>query len=182
MQFMATFPYPYMNGRLHLGHAFTVTKAEFSAGYARLRGRRTLFPFAFHCTGMPIQAAANKLRRELEAGAAGAAAAAAPSGADMQEEAGEEEGEAAAEEAPAAGAADAPAPASGAPSEEKAVKELGKFSGKKSKAVAKSGGAAMTQSDILIKSGVAPGEWWGGQGVWCAQAPFAWSPVSWVPL
>jgi len=24
---MATFPYPYMNGRLHLGHAYSLTKA-----------------------------------------------------------------------------------------------------------------------------------------------------------
>lgn len=29
-KFYATFPYPYMNGRLHLGHAFTVSKAEVS--------------------------------------------------------------------------------------------------------------------------------------------------------
>lgn len=65
-KFFVTFPYPYMNGRLHLGHAFSVTKAEFAARYNRLEGRRTLFPFAFHCTGMPIQSAANKLRRELE--------------------------------------------------------------------------------------------------------------------
>ena len=28
--FMATFPFPYMNGMLHLGHAFTATKAEFA--------------------------------------------------------------------------------------------------------------------------------------------------------
>lgn len=54
-KYMATFPYPYMNGRLHLGHAFTVTKADFAAGYQRLRGKNVLFPFAFHCTGMPIQ-------------------------------------------------------------------------------------------------------------------------------
>ncbi len=59
-----------MNGRLHLGHAFTITKADFAAGYQMLKGRRTLFPFAFHCTGMPIQAAANKLKREIEAGTA----------------------------------------------------------------------------------------------------------------
>jgi leucyl-tRNA synthetase len=65
-KFMCTFPYPYMNGRLHLGHAFSLTKADFAAGYHRLKGRAVLFPFSFHCTGMPIQAAANKLKREIE--------------------------------------------------------------------------------------------------------------------
>ena len=65
-KFMCTFPYPYMNGRLHLGHAFSLTKADFAAGYHRLKGRAVLFPFSFHCTGMPIQAAANKLSREID--------------------------------------------------------------------------------------------------------------------
>ncbi len=65
-KFFCTFPYPYMNGRLHLGHAFTITKADFAAGYHRLKGRRVLFPFAFHCTGMPIQAAAYKLKQQIQ--------------------------------------------------------------------------------------------------------------------
>lgn len=65
-KFLATFPYPYSNGFLHLGHAFTVTKAEFAVGYRRLTGARCLFPFGFHTTGMPIQACANKLKAELE--------------------------------------------------------------------------------------------------------------------
>mmetsp|Transcript_17844 Transcript_17844/g.37088 ORF Transcript_17844/g.37088 Transcript_17844/m.37088 type:complete len:1082 (+) Transcript_17844:13-3258(+) len=64
--FMVTFPYPYMNGRLHLGHAFSLTKAIFRAQYERNKGKNVLFPFAFHCTGMPIQAAANKLKAEIE--------------------------------------------------------------------------------------------------------------------
>ena len=76
--------YPYMNGRLHLGHAFSLTKAEFAASFKRLQGYNVLFPFGFHCTGMPIQAAANKLKGEVDAygnppvfpGAAEAAAAA----------------------------------------------------------------------------------------------------------
>lgn len=65
-KFFCNFPYPYMNGLLHLGHAFTITKADFAARYQRLKGKKVLFPFAFHCTGMPIQAAANKLKREIE--------------------------------------------------------------------------------------------------------------------
>lgn len=55
-----------MNGRLHLGHTFSFSKCEFAIGYQRLRGKNCLFPFGFHCTGMPIKACADKLARELE--------------------------------------------------------------------------------------------------------------------
>uniref|UniRef100_A0A915C2C9 leucine--tRNA ligase n=1 Tax=Parascaris univalens TaxID=6257 RepID=A0A915C2C9_PARUN len=65
-KYMVTFPYPYMNGRLHLGHTFTISKCEFAVGYQRLRGKRCLFPFGLHCTGMPIKTAADKLKREIE--------------------------------------------------------------------------------------------------------------------
>ncbi|WFD32159.1 leucine--tRNA ligase [Malassezia sp. CBS 17886] len=65
-KFFATIPYPYMNGSLHLGHAFTLSKVEFATGYERMCGKRALFPWAFHCTGMPIRAAADKLIREIE--------------------------------------------------------------------------------------------------------------------
>lgn len=34
--------------------------------YQRLKGKRVLFPFGFHCTGMPIKACADKLKREME--------------------------------------------------------------------------------------------------------------------
>lgn len=34
--------------------------------YQRLQGKKVLFPFGFHCTGMPIKACADKLKRELE--------------------------------------------------------------------------------------------------------------------
>jgi leucyl-tRNA synthetase len=54
-KWFGNFPYPYMNGSLHLGHAFTVSKIEFAAGYQRLLGKRVLFPHGFHVTGMPIK-------------------------------------------------------------------------------------------------------------------------------
>ncbi|VDM52875.1 unnamed protein product [Angiostrongylus costaricensis] len=65
-KYLTTFPYPYMNGRLHLGHTFTLSKCEFAVGYQRLMGKKCLFPFGFHCTGMPIRACADKLKREME--------------------------------------------------------------------------------------------------------------------
>eukprot|EP00887_Chlorella_sp_A99_P004074 scaffold11.g4074.t1 len=64
-KFFGTFPYPYMNGLLHLGHAFSLSKLEFASAYHRLCGRAVLFPQGFHCTGMPIKACADKLAREL---------------------------------------------------------------------------------------------------------------------
>lgn len=65
-KFMATFPYPYMNGKLHLGHSFSLSKVEFAVSYERMKGKKALFPFGFHCTGMPIKASADKIKRELE--------------------------------------------------------------------------------------------------------------------
>lgn len=55
-----------MNGRLHLGHTFSLSKAEFGVRYYRMKGRNVLFPLGFHCTGMPIKACADKLKREME--------------------------------------------------------------------------------------------------------------------
>ncbi|KAL5460341.1 hypothetical protein EMCRGX_G033786 [Ephydatia muelleri] len=62
-KYFVTFPYPYMNGRLHLGHTYSLSK--FAVGYQRLKGKRCLFPFGLHCTGMPIKACADKLRCEM---------------------------------------------------------------------------------------------------------------------
>ncbi|GAA5858903.1 hypothetical protein JCM8547_007149 [Rhodosporidiobolus lusitaniae] len=63
---LATMPYPYMNGSLHLGHGFTISKIEFLTGFERMKGKRALWPFGFHATGMPIKSAADKLIREME--------------------------------------------------------------------------------------------------------------------
>ncbi|KAI5189032.1 leucyl-tRNA synthetase [Nematocida sp. AWRm77] len=65
-KYFVTFPYAYMNGALHLGHMFSFSKADFAARFKRLTGHNVLFPYAFHCTGMPIKAAADKLKDELE--------------------------------------------------------------------------------------------------------------------
>ncbi|OCT48199.1 Leucine--tRNA ligase, cytoplasmic [Cladophialophora carrionii] len=64
-KYFGTFAYPYMNGALHAGHSFTVSKVEFTAGFARLTGKRVLFPLGFHCTGMPIKACADKLVEDV---------------------------------------------------------------------------------------------------------------------
>lgn len=65
-KYFVTFPYPYMNGRLHLGHTFSLSKCEFGVGYQAMKGKKCLFPFGLHCTGMPIKACADKLKREME--------------------------------------------------------------------------------------------------------------------
>jgi len=62
-KFFGCMAFPYMNGTLHAGHSFSLSKVEFQTGYARMQGKRALFPLGFHCTGMPIKACADKLTR-----------------------------------------------------------------------------------------------------------------------
>jgi leucyl-tRNA synthetase len=64
-KFFATFPYPYMNGYLHLGHGFTMSTIDFVCRYKNMLGYNILQPFAFHLTGMPIMAAADKLKHDF---------------------------------------------------------------------------------------------------------------------
>lgn len=63
-KFFINFPYPYMNGYLHVGHTFSLVRCEIFARYKRMRGYNTLFPFAFHCTGTPIVAAAKRIEEK----------------------------------------------------------------------------------------------------------------------
>ena len=123
-----------MNGLLHLGHAFSLSKLEFAAAHRRLCGDKVLFPQAFHCTGMPIKACADRLAQEME-----------DYGCPPVFPGEEEE----TEESAAAVAAAAAAAASAA-----AEKDPAKFSGKKSKAAAKKGTGA-TQWEIMKLSGIA---------------------------
>ncbi|MEM5824601.1 MAG: leucine--tRNA ligase [Candidatus Aenigmatarchaeota archaeon] len=65
-KFFVTFPYPYVNGLLHLGHLTTSSRVEFIARFKRLLGYNVLFAQGFHATGSPIIAAAYRLREGEE--------------------------------------------------------------------------------------------------------------------
>lgn len=123
-KFFGTMAYPYMNGVLHAGHSFTLSKVEFATGYERMLGKRALFPLGFHCTGMPIKASADKLVREIEM--FGKNFENAPKD-EVEEE-----------------VADKPAAAK---------EDLSKFSSKKSKAAAKQG-RAKYQFEIMLQLGI----------------------------
>lgn len=56
-----TVPFPYMNGPLHLGHALTDGRVDVYARFKRMQGYNTLYPYAWHWTGQPLVAAAERL-------------------------------------------------------------------------------------------------------------------------
>ncbi|KAI1086076.1 leucyl-tRNA synthetase, cytoplasmic [Rostrohypoxylon terebratum] len=64
-KFFGTIAFPYTNGRLHVGHAFSFSKVEFHVGYLRMKGINVLWPQGYHCTGLPIKACADKLCKEV---------------------------------------------------------------------------------------------------------------------
>lgn len=70
-KFFVTFPFPYSNSVHHLGHVFSLLKADIMARYHKNRGFNILFPFAYHLTGIPIPAAANRLAAEIKTGTPG---------------------------------------------------------------------------------------------------------------
>ncbi|MEM2908982.1 MAG: leucine--tRNA ligase [Candidatus Bilamarchaeaceae archaeon] len=55
----AAFPYP--NSPQHIGHGRTYTTTDVYARYLRLKGYNVLFPMAFHVTGTPIIAMAQRI-------------------------------------------------------------------------------------------------------------------------
>lgn len=125
-KYFATMAYPYMNGVLHAGHSFTLSKVEFAVGYERLLGKRALFPLGFHCTGMPIKASSDKLVREIEL-----------FGENFENAPGDDEEEEPEQET----------------KKPKAKEDVEKFSSKKSKAAAKQG-RAKYQFEIMKQLGV----------------------------
>ncbi len=61
-KFFVNFPYPYMNSLMHIGHFYTIMRVEALARYKRMRGYNVLFPQGWHCTGSPIENAAQRIR------------------------------------------------------------------------------------------------------------------------
>lgn len=61
-KFFCTFPYPYVNGSVHLGHGYSLMKVDLHARYMRMKGYNVLFPQGFHATGEPIMGMAKRLQ------------------------------------------------------------------------------------------------------------------------
>ena len=64
---MVTFPYPYMNGPLHVGHTFTASRVDAYARFKRMQGYNVLWPWAWHWTGQPLLGASQRIARGDEA-------------------------------------------------------------------------------------------------------------------
>ncbi|MEM2118982.1 MAG: class I tRNA ligase family protein, partial [Candidatus Bathyarchaeia archaeon] len=62
-KFFATFPYPYMNGPLHVGHAFTASRVDAYVRFKRMQGYNVLFPWAWHWTGQPLVGASERVKK-----------------------------------------------------------------------------------------------------------------------
>ena len=62
-KFFLTFPYPYMNGPLHVGHTFTASRVDAYARFKRMQGYNVLFPWAWHWTGQPLAGASERIAK-----------------------------------------------------------------------------------------------------------------------
>jgi leucyl-tRNA synthetase len=60
---LVTFPYPYMNGPLHVGHTFTATRVDVYARFKRMQGYNVLWPWAWHWTGQPLLGASERVAK-----------------------------------------------------------------------------------------------------------------------
>ncbi|MBI2148642.1 leucine--tRNA ligase [Candidatus Woesearchaeota archaeon] len=60
-KFFVNFPYPYINGFLHVGHLYTMLRVEAFARYKRMQGFNVLYPQGWHATGSPIINAAKRI-------------------------------------------------------------------------------------------------------------------------
>jgi len=60
---LVTFPFPYMNGPLHVGHAFTASRVDVYARFRRMQGYNVLWPWAWHWTGQPLLGASQRVAK-----------------------------------------------------------------------------------------------------------------------
>ncbi len=58
-----TFPFPYMNGPLHVGHTFTASRVDAYARFKRMQGYNVLWPWSWHWTGQPLLGASQRVAR-----------------------------------------------------------------------------------------------------------------------
>jgi leucyl-tRNA synthetase len=63
-KFFVNFPYPYINAYLHLGHAFSSVRVDVMARFKRMNNFNVLFPQGWHCTGMPVWAASQRIKEK----------------------------------------------------------------------------------------------------------------------
>ncbi len=61
-KFFITAAFPYPNSPQHIGHARTYTITDIHARFRKLQGYNVLFPMAFHVTGTPILAMAERIK------------------------------------------------------------------------------------------------------------------------
>src|SRR3989344_7390339 len=65
-KFYSHFTYPYVNAYPHLGHFYTLMRAEVVARYKRMQGFNVLLPQGWHATGSPIINAAKRVAEREE--------------------------------------------------------------------------------------------------------------------
>lgn len=56
-------PPPTVNGRIHIGHIFSYSQAEFMARYKRMKGFRVFYPFGFDDNGLPTERLVERTHR-----------------------------------------------------------------------------------------------------------------------
>lgn len=62
-KFFVTFPYPYVNGAPHIGHAYSFLRTDAFARFKRMQGKNVLWTQGFHATGEPILGTIERLKK-----------------------------------------------------------------------------------------------------------------------